>query len=546
LLPTFVIGLREGLEAALIVGIVAAFLSQRGRRDLLRLAFLGVAGAVLLCLAIGVVLDVISHDLPQRQQEGMETVIGACAVAMVTYMVVWMRRHSRTLKAQLEGAASEALAAGSGLALVLMAFLAVLREGLETVVFLLAAFNQSGNSALAGLGAVLGIAVAVVLGWGIYRGGVRLNLSRFFRFTGVVLTFVAAGLVVSALHTAHEAGWLTAGQQSTVDLSALVRPGSVQAALLTGMLGVQPHPVLIEVIGWLVYIVPVGLYVAWPPGRALARRTVNIGLLATGALSLIAAIVLAALLPVRPAPSPVTRAADGNAASIVSRSARDVLIRTTVPDASQSTQSTGSTPDAQPGAARLLTATAAGSQRHAGLQTDVYRVSVTVAVAHAPSTMTYDELAQRNEGRLPLGVRAGDGVAAAPVSETSVDVGTFWVQSTTARIVDLRWQQTTTLTAHFDIGPTVIGTPSVSTWQLPTSVVASAAAHASNDAATLSRRNLMSAIAVACLVVAALTMTAASTLALRRRRLRRPGRVAGSTAQRIGSKATPLGVGAGR
>src|SRR4051794_2333084 len=113
MLPTFVIGLREGLEAALIVGIVAAFLRQRGRLDLLRWAFIGVGAAIALCLAVGVVLEVISHDLPQREQEGLETVIGAVAVGMVTYMVVWMRRHSRTLKRQLEGAAGAALAAGS-------------------------------------------------------------------------------------------------------------------------------------------------------------------------------------------------------------------------------------------------------------------------------------------------------------------------------------------------------------------------------------------------------------------------------------------------
>jgi high-affinity iron transporter len=229
MLPTFVIGLREGLEAALIVGIVAAFLRQNGRTDLVRWALVGVAAAILLCLGIGIALDVVSHDLPQRQQEGLETVIGACAVAMVTYMVIWMRRHSRTLKGQLEGAAGAALAVGSGFALVVMAFLAVLREGLETVVFLLAAFNQTGSGGLAGLGAVLGILLAIALGWGIYRGGVTLNLSKFFRITGVVLTFVAAGLVVSALHTAHEAGWLNIGQQQTVDLSAFVRPGSVQA-----------------------------------------------------------------------------------------------------------------------------------------------------------------------------------------------------------------------------------------------------------------------------------------------------------------------------
>src|ERR1700733_10988584 len=162
MLPTFVIGLREGLEAALIVGIVAAFLRQRGRLDLLRLAFLGVGAAVALWLAIGIALDVISHDLPQRQQEGLETVIGAVAVVMVTYMVVWMRRHSRDLKGDLESAAGSALASGSAKALVAMAFLAVLREGFETAVFLLATFHASGNATLSWLGALLGILLALV------------------------------------------------------------------------------------------------------------------------------------------------------------------------------------------------------------------------------------------------------------------------------------------------------------------------------------------------------------------------------------------------
>src|SRR5581483_2959880 len=148
------------------------------------------------------------------------------------YMVVWMKRHSRELRGQLEGLAADAVAAGPGRvgrAMVVMAFLAVLREGFETVVFLLAAFAEPGSGTSAGVGAALGIVVAVVLGYGIYRGGVHLNLSKFFRVTGLVLVLVAAGLVVNALHTAHEAGWLAAGQGDTVDLSWLVRPGSVQS-----------------------------------------------------------------------------------------------------------------------------------------------------------------------------------------------------------------------------------------------------------------------------------------------------------------------------
>ena len=132
-----------------------------------------------------------------------------------------------------------------------MAFLAVLREGLETAVFLLAAFNASGNGLTAGLGALLGILVAALLGYGIYRGGVRINLSKFFRATGLVLVVVAAGLVMTALHTAHEAGWLNSGQDRLFDISWLVRNGSVQASLITGVLGIQPMPTVIEVVGWL-------------------------------------------------------------------------------------------------------------------------------------------------------------------------------------------------------------------------------------------------------------------------------------------------------
>src|SRR4051794_14706746 len=147
MLPTFVIGLREGLEAALIVGIIAAFLRKQGRRDLLRWVLVGVGVAVGLCLLVGIALEAYSRDLPQRQQEGLETVIGVLAVCMVTYMVIWMRRHSRELKGQLEGLAADALsgAAKAGRAMVLMAFLAVIREGFETVVFLLAAFNEAGS-----------------------------------------------------------------------------------------------------------------------------------------------------------------------------------------------------------------------------------------------------------------------------------------------------------------------------------------------------------------------------------------------------------------
>jgi high-affinity iron transporter len=229
--------------------------------------WIGVAAAVVLCLLIGVGLVVLAQELPQQAQEGLETVIGLFAVVMVTFMIVWMARHSRGMKKELEGAASDALRRGSASALVAMAFLAVLREGFETSVFLVSVLQNSGSVALGGVGAVLGILIAVGIGYGIYRGGVRLNLGRFFKITGLVLVLVAAGLVMSALHTAHEAGWLNAGQAQALDLSWLVRPGTVVESLATGVLGLQARPVVVEVVGWLVYAIPMLAYVAWPRGR---------------------------------------------------------------------------------------------------------------------------------------------------------------------------------------------------------------------------------------------------------------------------------------
>ena len=133
-------------------------------------------------------------------------------MAAVTYMIVWMRRNARGIKAALEGEAASALARGSAMALVAMAFLAVLREGFETSVFLLAAFQDATDTTAAGAGAVIGLVAAIVIGVGLYRGGVRINLSRFFRITGLILVFVAAGLLATAAHTAHEAGWINSMQ----------------------------------------------------------------------------------------------------------------------------------------------------------------------------------------------------------------------------------------------------------------------------------------------------------------------------------------------
>jgi high-affinity iron transporter len=276
MIPTFVIALREGVEASLIIGIIAAFLVREGRRDAMRQMWAGVAIAVVLCMGVAVALRLIGQELPESGQASLETAVGLIAVTAVTYMVVWMRRHARGIKAALEGSAADALASGSTMALVAMAFLAVLREGFETSAFLLAAFQDASDTTAAGAGAVIGLIAAIAIGLGIYRGGVRINLTRFFRVTGLILVFVAAGLLATAVHTAHEAGWFNGLQGQALDLTWLVQPGTISGSLLTGMLGLQPTPTVGEVLVYVLYAVPMVLYVLWPdrlrPQGALVRR----------------------------------------------------------------------------------------------------------------------------------------------------------------------------------------------------------------------------------------------------------------------------------
>jgi high-affinity iron transporter len=264
LLSTFVIGLREGLEASLIVGIIAAFLVQRGERQALRPVWAGVALAAAVCGITAVALFQIGESLPFRQREALEGALALVAVGGVTYMVFWLDRNARNMRRTLEHGADVALRSGSVRALVVMAFLAVLREGLESAVFLLAAFQSSLDPLATGGGAVLGVAVAVGLGYAIYLGGARINLARFFGATGFVLVLVAAGLLATAVHELAEAGIVTVLQARALDLSGLIAPGTVQSAVLTGLLGFQTTPTVAELAVWLAYAMPMAAFVLRP------------------------------------------------------------------------------------------------------------------------------------------------------------------------------------------------------------------------------------------------------------------------------------------
>lgn len=310
MLPTLVIGLREGLEAVLIVAILATFLRRNGAK--LTGLWIGVGAGIGLSIAVGVGLRILEEDLPQAQQEALETVIGIIAVFFVTAMILWMRKHSRDLKADLEASAAAAIAQGTTMAAAVMAFLAVLREGFETAVFLLATVQNASSAPAALGGALLGIALAVVLGIAIFRGGVRINMQRFFLVTGVFLVFVSAGLVLLAFRTAHEAGWVTVGQGSTVDLSWLAPTGSIRSAVVTGVLGMPADPRVIELLAWGCYLVPMLVVLLWN-GPALPRR-IRLG--AAGLMVIVATALAWAVPAATPDARPASLTATDLAAAL--------------------------------------------------------------------------------------------------------------------------------------------------------------------------------------------------------------------------------------
>lgn len=253
----FFIALREGLEAALIVGIICAYLVKVGRRDVLPQVILGVALAVGLSVAIGVTVVATIGRLPFKLQATLEGLAAVAAVIVVTWMLFWMRRQGRSLKGELESSVSVALASGTTGALIGIAFLAVIREGLETTLFFLALLgSQTGDVTGAVFGGLVGLGVAAVLGWAIFAAGKRINLGRFFTITGVVLIFVAAGLVVYAIAEFTEAGFLPV-QPPLFDLTRVLPQSSPLGSVLTGLFGYRAAPSAIQVAAYLLYLVPV-------------------------------------------------------------------------------------------------------------------------------------------------------------------------------------------------------------------------------------------------------------------------------------------------
>jgi high-affinity iron transporter len=277
MLVPFLIMFREGVEASLIVGIVASYLSQTGRSRWLPTVWLGVVAAVLICLTLGLALQAASAEFPQRTQEMFEGAVAVLAVVILSSMVFWMKKAARSIKGELQQSVDAALGAadGQGWALAGMAFFAVGREGLESVFFLLAIAQQSEGVEMP-IGAGLGLIAAVGVGFAIYWGGVRLDLRRFFRWTGVFILFVAAGLTASAVRAFHEAGLWNGLQETAFDASAWLPQDSVLGTLLEGMFGYQAAPTVGEVAAYLLFLIPALILFAAPPRLASSPRRASL------------------------------------------------------------------------------------------------------------------------------------------------------------------------------------------------------------------------------------------------------------------------------
>ncbi len=269
LVSNALIGLREGLEASLVVVILVAFLVRTGRTWALRYLWLGVGVAVGISVAVGAVLTLGTGELDDEAQELIGGAASVLAVGFVTWMVFWMKRASRSISGELQDRMDHALSVGP-LAIALVGFLGVGREGLETAVFFFATAQAAGaGDSTPLLGWVVGIGGAVVLGYFVYRGAVRINLGVFFRWTGIALIIVAAGILGYGVHDLQEGGALPGADLLAFDVSGTIVPGGWSATLLKAIFGFSPQTTVLQAIAWVLYVGTV-LYLFLRPARTPA------------------------------------------------------------------------------------------------------------------------------------------------------------------------------------------------------------------------------------------------------------------------------------
>jgi high-affinity iron transporter len=262
----YLIGLREGLEITLVVSILVAFLVKSDRRPLLKWVWGGVAVAAALSVGFAALLQFGVTRLSFMHQELFEAIASLVAVTFVTWMIFWMRRMARQMGQELRGRLEDAIQVGP-LAIVGVAFLAVIREGLETSILFYAAAQGTTDSVRPLIGISLGLLTAIVLGWLLYISALRINLTRFFTWTGALLVLVAAGILKYAVHDFQEAGVLPGLNTTAFDISGSWPPEAWYAELLRGMVNFTPAPTVLETIAWLAYGIPVLVIFLWPQAK---------------------------------------------------------------------------------------------------------------------------------------------------------------------------------------------------------------------------------------------------------------------------------------
>ncbi|GAA3912316.1 iron uptake transporter permease EfeU [Actinoplanes auranticolor] len=258
MLATYLIGLREGLEATLVVSILIAFLVKSDRKDRLVQVWAGVGLAVALSVFFGWLLSYTSTTLLQKYEhrELFEAVTSILAVVFVTWMIFWMRKAARSIAGELRGKLQDALEVGS-IAVAVMAFLAVVREGLETSLIFYSAVQGAADNSRPLYALLAGIASAVVIGYLMYATAVRINLSVFFTWTGALLILVAAGILKYGVHDFQEANVLPGLNNLAYDISGVLDPSAWYTALLSGMFNLTPTASVLETVAWAAYGIPV-------------------------------------------------------------------------------------------------------------------------------------------------------------------------------------------------------------------------------------------------------------------------------------------------
>lgn len=263
----YLIGLREGLEASLVISILIAYVVRIGERRLLPRLWAGIVLAIVLSLGVGAFLQLTSQTLTFEAQEAFGGAMSIIAAGLITWMIFWMAKNARGIRAHLEGRVDQALLGGAW-TLTIVAFMSVGREGLETALFLWAGIQASGSTAAPIVGALLGLATAVAVGFVVYKGAVRVNIAKLFTWTGALLIIVAAGVLAYGVHDLQEAGILPGLHNLAFDVSATIPPTSWYGTLLKGVFNFSPATTWLEFVVWWAYVVPtMALYI-----RMIRRR----------------------------------------------------------------------------------------------------------------------------------------------------------------------------------------------------------------------------------------------------------------------------------